>query len=53
MNDTAAMDVTIRRCEALDWRPRATNLAAVAFYEKLGYVLEERASFGQRRKDGA
>lgn len=31
----------------------ATNLAVVAFYERLGYVLEERACFGQRHEDGA
>ena len=39
-------------CPKLNLQVRATNLAVVAFYEKLGYVLEERASFGKRREAG-
>jgi ribosomal protein S18 acetylase RimI-like enzyme len=66
MNGFPAANVTVRRLAApdeehvaavgrpkLDLRARTTNLAGVAFYEKLGYVLEERASFGKRREDGA
>jgi ribosomal protein S18 acetylase RimI-like enzyme len=40
-------------CPKLNLQVRATNLAVVAFYEKLGYVLEERACFGKRREAGA
>jgi ribosomal protein S18 acetylase RimI-like enzyme len=38
-------------CPKINLQVRTTNLAVVAFYEKLGYLVEERASLGKRRED--
>lgn len=57
MNDAGEAHATPPRFEAPEEEgvgaACATNLAVVAFYERLGYVLEERACFGKRREDAA
>ena len=35
-------------CRKINLQVRATNRAVVAFYERLGYAVEERASLGKR-----
>jgi ribosomal protein S18 acetylase RimI-like enzyme len=37
-----------RGCLKVNLQVRATNAAVVAFYESLGYVVEERISMGKR-----
>ena len=37
-----------RGCLKVNLQVRATNAEVVAFYEKLGYVVEERISMGKR-----
>jgi ribosomal protein S18 acetylase RimI-like enzyme len=37
-----------RGCLKVNLQVRATNAGVVAFYEKLGYVVEERISMGKR-----
>jgi ribosomal protein S18 acetylase RimI-like enzyme len=39
-------------CSKVNLQVRSTNAAVVAFYERLGYAIEERVSMG-RRLDGA
>ena len=40
-------------CPKLNLQVRAPNRDAVVFYEKLGYVVEERVSMGKRLKGAA
>jgi len=40
-------------CPKLNLQVRAPNRETVAFYEKLGYVVEERVSMGKRLKGAA
>ncbi len=40
-------------CPKLNLQVRAPNRETVAFYEKLGYVVEERVSMGKRLKAAA
>jgi ribosomal protein S18 acetylase RimI-like enzyme len=35
-------------CPKLNLQVRATNAAVIAFYERLGYAIEERVSMGKR-----
>jgi len=35
-------------CPEVNLQVRATNSAVIAFYQSLGYELEERASLGKR-----
>jgi ribosomal protein S18 acetylase RimI-like enzyme len=37
-----------RGCLKVNLQVRASNAEAVAFYERLGYVVEERVSMGKR-----
>ncbi len=40
-------------CPKLNLQVRAPNRETVAFYEKLGYAVEERVSMGKRLRGGA
>jgi len=35
-------------CNKINLQVRATNAIVIAFYERLGYVIEERTSMGKR-----
>ena len=38
-------------CTKLNLQVRASNLGVIAFYERLGYVVEERVSMAKRLRD--
>ena len=40
-------------CPKVNLQVRAGNTAAIGFYERLGYEVEDRVSFGKRLDDGA
>jgi ribosomal protein S18 acetylase RimI-like enzyme len=41
-------DLRVMGCPKLNLQVRASNREAVAFYERLGYVVEDRVSMGKR-----
>jgi ribosomal protein S18 acetylase RimI-like enzyme len=49
---TAETDLRKLGCSKVNLQIRASNSEAVAFYQKLGFIIEERVSMG-RRLDGA
>lgn len=46
-------ELAARDCPKLNLQVRVPNRDAVAFYEKLGYAVEERVSMGKRLKGAA
>ena len=41
-------DLARRGCPKLNLQVRATNPEVIAFYERLGYAVEDRVSMGKR-----
>jgi ribosomal protein S18 acetylase RimI-like enzyme len=41
-------ELTVLGCLKINLQVRASNAVVVAFYERLGYVVEERVSMGRR-----
>ncbi len=48
---TAEERLHARGCRKINLQVRATNRAVIAFYQRLGYAVEERVSLGKRLAD--
>jgi ribosomal protein S18 acetylase RimI-like enzyme len=48
--ERAESELRRRGCPKVNLQVRTTNLGVIAFYERLGYLVEERVSMGKRLK---